>query len=238
MTATLSYDFSQVDGLLHQVGHLLSVQDDRKNRLSEMQEQIERDTKLINELQKEVDLLTRSAALIGSVSDQVIRDTLSVIEGVINRALGVIFPEDPRSIKIEHTMYRDTYPHFVVTLYTGQQRKKRKFSQSGRGLAQLISFLFTVTLIDTRKARPILIMDEILSGVHPAAKRLVRDLILTVSKFFQFVMVEYSFDIGKQYEVVRTGATSEVRHYESGTYYLDLANQIGGVVEEDEESVG
>lgn len=227
-TALLEYDFSAVDAMLVETDQLLSVQSERKRTLNDLTDRVASNKVLIDSLQKEVDLLIRSSTLIGSTSDQVISDTLKVIEGVINRALGVIFREDPRRIKIEHIMYREEFPHFVVTLYTGHNMKKRKFSQSGRGLAQMISFLFTVTLIDTRKGRPILIMDEILSGVHPQAKKLVRDLILAVSQNFQFVMVEYSFDIGKQYEVKRTGATSTVSHYKSGKYYYDLMMELGG----------
>lgn len=190
-----------------------------KMNLEEKYKKIQED---IDKKSKELDVYLRASSLIGTVSDNTIKETLGVITEVINRALAVLFPEDPRTIRIEHKMYRNAYPHFVVVLETGVDKKVRKFSQSGSGLAQMISFLFTVALIDTRKARRLIIMDEVLNGLHPTAKKMMRDLMLAVSKTFQFIIVEYDYDVGKQYEVIPNGKTSNVIHYDSDSYYYDL----------------
>lgn len=166
------------------------------------------------------DDMVRAAAILGNVADENTQMLLSRITTTINNALGILFENSVRKIEIVHTMYQGKIPHFIVELEV-ENGVKRTFKQSGSGLAQIISFLFTISLIAVRGGRQIMIMDEILNGLHPSAKIAIKDII-SIMQDFQFVIVEHSLDIGKQYEVVKHGSTAKVSLYEGEGYYKDL----------------
>ena len=158
---------------------------------------------------QELATMSKAAAILANVSDECTKQILRNITDTINKALAVLFPADPKTIEITKTMYRDTHPHFILTLKT-KDNIVRTFNQSGTGLGQIISFLFTTRLIDIKGGRRILVMDELLNGLHPDAKVLVAALMKALSEReknpFQFVCVEYNMDIGRQYEIKKTAS--------------------------------
>ena len=210
-----------MDNICEYSNNILITQKERKARKLDLETRIEAMEEEVKAGLEKLDLLSRTATLIGNVSDENTKNTLDTITGVINKALTTLFPEDTRKVSLKPTMYRNTYPHFTVELTT-DDGKVRTFKQSGTGLAQVISFLFTVCLIDARKGRKIMVMDELLNGLHPDAKIIIKNLIKVLSGKFQFVIVEYGVDIGKQYEVVKTNAVADVIPYQGEAYYKDL----------------
>ena len=210
-----------VDELLQSSRDFIVEQETKTKAKESIGKQLEDIAKELEEKGKTLEDMIRAATILGNVADENTQFILTKITGVINSALAEMFKEDKRSISIKQTMYRNVYPHFVVELET-EEGVKRTFKQSGTGHAQVISFLFTVCLIDARKGRKIIVMDELLNGLHPDAKVIVKNLIKVLSGKFQFVIVEYGVDIGKQYEVVKTNAVADVIPYQGEAYYRDL----------------
>lgn len=161
------------------------------------------------EMDNKFNVYCRASSILGSVADKNTETKISAITGVINKALAILFPDGSRSIELTQKMHNNAYPHFLVTLKV-EDGQTRSFKQSGTGLAQVISFLFTACLIDARGGRKVMVMDELLNGLHPDAKGIVRDLMLALCDKFQFIIVEYGMNIGKQYEVVKNNGVSTV----------------------------
>lgn len=150
--------------------------------------------------------------LLTTVSDENTTAVLDYITGIINKTLGELFPHDSRRIYLQNTMYQGQHAHINIKL-TGTNGKLRDLTlQSGTGLRQVISFLFVLSLIEIRKGRRLLIADELLSGVHPEAKRIIKDIIsIFAEEGFQFAFVEYGVnDSGKIYLVEKPGAVATI----------------------------
>ena len=212
---------NDVDTLLQNSRSFVVEQETLLKTKNDLKEQLEL---LATELKmKDANLedMSRAAAILGNVADETTRLLLDKITRVINDSLDNLFKTDKRKIMITQTMYRNQYPHYNVELIT-ENGSKRTFKQSGTGLGQVISFLFTICLIDARNARKILVMDELLNGLHPSAKNTVKAIMGALSQRFQFIVVEYGVDFGKQYEVVKSEGIATVQEYQGQGYYNDL----------------
>lgn len=174
-------------------------------------------------LNSEYLVMLEAQQLLATVSDENTRKVLDYITGIINKTLGEMFPHDSRRIYLERTMYHGQHAHIVVKL-TGTDGNTRDLQlQTGTGLRQVISFLFLLTLIEIRKGRKILLADELLSGVHAEAKRIIMDIVkMFADEDFQFVFVEYGVnDVGKIYIVEKPNAVASVTPLE-GTYNNEI----------------
>ena len=181
----------------------------------------------IDELKSKLDdmnnqyvVMLEAQQLLTTVSDNNTTAILDYITGIINKTLGELFPHDNRRIYLEKTMYQGQHAHINVKL-TGTNGKVRDLQlQSGTGLRQVISFLFILTLIEVRKGRRFMMADELLSGLHPEAKRIVCDIIQIFSKTgYQFVFVEYGINnIGKIYLVEKPNKEAFITSLDKDKY--------------------
>lgn len=177
----------------------------------------------IGNLNKQYVVMLEAQQLLATVSNNNTNAVLDYITGVINKALSELFPYDTRRIYLEKSLHAGQKAHIRVKVETADGSERDLTLQSGTGLRQIISFLFVISLIEIRKGRRILIMDEILSGLHPEAKRVVMDIMkIFAEEGFQFVMVEYGVNnVGKIYLVEKPDKTSTVTPLDG-----DYDNQI------------
>ena len=167
--------------------------------------------------------LLNAQKLLSTVSDDNTEATLLFVSGVINKALAEIFKSDTRRIYLSRKLYGGSKPHIVVELENGKGERLDMSIQSGTGLRQIVSVLFVICLIEVRKGRRLLILDERLSGLHSEAKRILSEIIKIFSEGgFQFIFVEYSLNtLGKLYNVEKPGNEAKVYALDGVEYSND-----------------
>lgn len=172
--------------------------------------------------------LIEAQRLLSTISEENTVRTLDYITGVINNALAEIFQGEGRQVSLDKELYRGRYAHIKVHLTTSTGAQRNLDLQTGSGVKEVISFLFTVCLIAVRGGRRFLIMDELLSGLHADAKSVIAELMgVFTEEGFQFLMVEYGLDnhkghsFGKIYNVESDNSAvpvSIVREVPDGGY--------------------
>jgi hypothetical protein len=174
----------------------------------------------VADLQSEYDIMLEAQQLLSTVSDENANRVLVYMQSVINRVLGELFKYDTPRIQLDKYLWQGQKPHITVQLITESGEKRDLVFQTGTGLRQIISFLFTLCLIEIYKGRKLLIMDEILNGLHSEAKKAIGEIMkIFEEEGFQFIMVEHGMDdIGRFYLVEKPGKTAVVNHYEGDRY--------------------
>lgn len=237
LVSTIEELIKQSNQLVATATHILNDNRAKRNTKTELEASLSEALEKHKEAEGLHDLHIRSLALMGTATDESVANTINKITGVINKALAVLFPNDRRAIAIKQKLYRNTYSHFEVVLETGAKGRKRSFEMSGTGLAQVVSFLFVMSFIDISGGRKIIVMDEILNGLHPKAKGIIRELMEAVSNRFQFVAVEHNIDLGKQYEVLKNAEVATVHELQEGKYYQNFVLKGAGLLNEEDGNI-
>ena len=161
--------------------------------------------------------------LLSTISDDNTDKTLDFITSMVNKVLSEMFSADVPRITLHRKLYAGTKPHITVELIDGRGNVLDMKLQSGVGVSQVVSFMYAICLIEIRKGRRFLILDERLNGLHKEAKRILSEIIKIFSRSgFQFIFVEYSLnDIGKIYNVEKNGDESRVVALGEGKEYDD-----------------
>lgn len=182
------------------------------NNAQNIKAQIDSLLSKISDMNSEYVVMLEAQQLLATISDNNTTAVLDYMTGVINKALSEIFPYDSRRIFLEKKLHNGQYAHINVRLEASNGAVRDMVLQSGTGLRQVVSFLFLISTIEIRKGRRLLIMDELLSGLHPNAKRVIMDIIQIFSEEgFQFIFVEYGVDdVGKIYLVEKPDDTAVV----------------------------
>ena len=203
-------------------GSILGLQQSYNNAEA-IKSKIDNLAKKLEDMNNKYIVMIEAQQLLATVSDDNTKAVLDYMTGIINKTLGELFPHDNRRVYLEKQLYRGQHAHINVVL-TGSNGKKRDLTlQSGTGLRQVVSFLFVLCLIEIRKCRQRLFLDERLSGLHPVAKEIVMDVVqIFAEEGFQFVMVEYGVDsVGRLYLVEKPNNTATIAPYD-GVYRNEL----------------
>lgn len=177
------------------------------------------------ELHQQYEDYLESQRLLSSINEENTVRTLEYITGVINKALAQIFQSDGRRIHLEKSLYRNRYAHVNIKLTTDRGYSRDLSLQTGQGVKEVISFLFVVCLIAVRGGRRLLLMDELLSGLHLESKQVIAELMrVFCEEGFQFIMIEYGLDnldghsFGEIVNVEMRDGVSTVVHVDDGAY--------------------
>ena len=197
-----------------------------KRALSDVKRLEKRQASLTNELKESQSLyinMLDAQKLLSTVSDENTSKTLDFITGMVNKVLSEMFVSDTPRIILTKRLYAGSKPHINVELIDGSGNSLDMALQSGTGISQVVSFMFAICLIEIRKGRRLLIMDERLNGLHKEAKRILSKVIEIFAKGgFQFIFVEYGLNnIGKIYNVEKRGDESRIVSLEKGQEYTD-----------------
>ena len=179
--------------------------------------------KLLSELKESQALLVRmldAQRLLSTVSDDNTDRVLNFITGMVNKVLAEIFPNDTKRIYMKKKLFAGSKPHINIELQNGDGNSIDLTLQEGAGISQIISVMYVICLIEIRKGRRFLMLDEMLNGLHAEAKRVLSEIIkIFADGGFQFVFVEYSLNnLGKIYNVERHGDESRIVDLEGRVY--------------------
>ena len=179
--------------------------------------------KSLQESQDEYVHMLDAQKLLSAVSEENTEQTLSFITGMVNKVLSEIFSNSTRRIILKKKLYAGSKPHINVLLVNGLGDELDLDLQEGDGIKQIISVMYVICLIEIRKGRRLLILDERLNGLHARAKQVLAEIIKIFAEGgFQFIFVEYSLNsIGKIYNI-ETRGDSSTPVYVEGNYSDDL----------------
>lgn len=159
--------------------------------------------------------------LLSSVSDDITDTTLSFITSAVNKVLAEVFSSSVRKIRLKKKLYSGSRPHIIVELVDGEGNVLDMKVQSGTGIAQVVSFMFSLCLIEIRKGRRLFFPDESLNGLHKEAKGIISEVIkLFAEDGFQFVFVDYGMNnIGKIYNIEKVDGVSHAYALDDASKY-------------------
>lgn len=200
------------------------VQSNLKKK-SELEKKLKHLTERLIASQDEYIKLSDAQKLLSTVSDDNTTKTLGFITQMVNKTLQEVF-FGRYSIKLSYKLYAGSRMHIkVILIYepTGMVYKSMSL-QSGYGISQVISFMYSLCLIEIRKGRRLLIVDERLNGLHQESKRVIAEIIKIFSQEgFQFIFVEYTLNnLGKIYNIESRGDNSVLVDMEGRPYTDDI----------------
>lgn len=195
-----------------------------------------------------LDIATHAIEILRQVSDEAVSQAYGFLETSLNSALERMFENTTRKIEIKESIRNNQYPQLELVLHVGNGKTRSLKTDSGHGLAQIVSLLSILSLIVITGSRRILVMDEVISGLSVHNRKIVSDILWSFTEIgFQFIVNDHGF-IPKGshvYHLEMNGDVSGVKqHYiaDSGVYLqgdgdkeYDYSNKVTVVTLDDDQ---
>lgn len=141
-----------------------------------------------------LDIATHAIEILKEVSDEAVSKAYGFLVQNLNVSLARMFKNTTRRIEIKEYLRNNQYPQLELILHVGNGRTRSLKTDSGHGLAQIVSLLSILSLIVITGSRRILVMDEIISGVSVHNRKVIEDILWTFTEIgFQFIINEHGY---------------------------------------------
>lgn len=198
---TMISNCNTVDEILAQANSFISVvnQIELENAAAlKSKEALEKSIQEImeqNQNNKEaLDIATHAIEILRQVSDEAVSRAYGFLEQSLNSALKRMFVNTTRSIKIKESIRGGQYPQLELELNVGNGITRSLKTDSGHGLAQIVSLLSILSLIVITESRRILVMDEVISGLSVHNRKIVTDILWSFTTIgFQFLVNDHGY---------------------------------------------
>lgn len=198
--------------LLNGINRLEIQQAGVKQTQLRLEQQIEELKQKVVDDKEALDIATHAIEILRQVSDEAVSKAYGFLEKSLNSALERMFTNTTRKIRIHEYIRNNQYPQLELELDVGNGIKRSLRTDSGHGLAQIVSLLSILSLIVITGSRRILVMDEVLSGVSVHNRKIVEDILWSFTEIgFQFIINEHGF-IPKGSNVFHLEMVGDVSH--------------------------
>jgi len=213
MTADTSVLRQQASILLNEINRIeienagaIKTRENLEKTIEELKKRAEGDKQAL-------DIATHAIEILRQVSDEAVSKAYGFLEVNLNAALERMFVHTTRRIKIKEYTRSGQYPQLELELEVGNGIKRSLKTDSGHGLAQIVSLLSILSLIVITHSRRILVMDEVISGLSVHNRKIVTDIMWSFTEIgFQFIVNDHGF--------IPEG---------SHVYHLEMVGNVSGV---------
>ena len=169
-----------------------------------------------------LDIASNAIIILRQVSDEAVSQAYGFLETSLNSALARMFENATRKIEIKESIRNNQYPQLELVLHVGNGKTRSLKTDSGHGLAQIVSLLSILSLIVITGSRRILVMDEVISGLSVHNRKIVSDILWSFTEIgFQFIVNDHGF--------IPEG---------SHVYHLEMNGDVSGVKQDYIATIG
>ena len=218
----------EIDEFIYEVEDLDISQRANKRNKENLEKSI-KEIMLRNSDNKEArEIATNAIQIIRQMSDEVVGEAYKFLETNINNALEKMFRNSTRKIQMKEWT-QGQYPQLQLDLDVGNGIIRSLKTDSGHGIAQIISLLSLLTLIVVTGSRRFVAIDEIVSGLSQKTRIILSDVLWTFTTIgFQFLCNEHGFvpKGARVYHMQSIGDVATVKrtYIERKGVYLDIEN--------------